>query len=111
MGYLYVFPETYCGEVDEVKSIIRELNANRAHGFSDWRLATMAELNILYSNKDKLPGIMDGDTGYLSSEFIRMYNHYGTGTYPLHRIFDPTGTHWTVESGASISGTAVLVCK
>lgn len=107
MGYLYVFPETFSGTVDDIKGIIRELNNNNAHGFSTWRLPTMPELQVLYSNKNSLPGIMDDQHGYISSEYIRTYN----GNYPLHRMFDPSGKHWSVEPEAGMAGTAILVHK
>lgn len=109
LGYLYVFPDIFFGDVNDLKELIKELNANNAHGFSDWRLPTMAELRILYSQKNMLPEIMDDNHGYISSEFIRIYNHYGLANYPLHKKFDPSGKHWQVERGAGITGTAIIV--
>lgn len=38
------------------KELENELSNYRASGFSDWRLPTMEELNLLFGNKDKIAG-------------------------------------------------------
>lgn len=71
---LEVYPEDLgyltCQEAEE---ICVKINAQKMHGHNDWRLPSQDELSMIYRNKDKINGLVEGY--YLSSE--QMINEYG----------------------------------
>jgi thioredoxin len=67
LGYLYVYPEdigkwTYEGAI----KMCAKVNQGNAHGYNDWRLPTIDELQVIYTYKNKIKGLQDGI--YLSNK-------------------------------------------
>ena len=61
-GYLYVFPNELGVFQSEPSNVIANINAQKMHGYNDWRLPTNEELSLLLAN-----GYLSG-AQYMSKE-------------------------------------------
>jgi hypothetical protein len=71
---LFVYPEDL-GFVtrQEADQMCAKINAQKMHGHNDWRLPSQSELSMIYENKDKVSGLVDGY--YLTG--LLMINEWG----------------------------------
>jgi TolB-like protein len=71
LGYLYVFPEDL-GELtwDEAQKVLRNVNAAKLYGYSDWRIPRIDEMKTILNHRSKLEGIKKTDVYYLAGEPI-----------------------------------------
>ena len=53
MGYLTVFPEVLGHFSERPTNVINNINRQRLHGYSDWRLPTVEELQLICGNRQR----------------------------------------------------------